>query len=536
MGAKIIMDEVSIRPVPSISYYQAILETAKLAAPHIGAQIITMGGNFVGVIFIAKLGSQELAASNLAYSIQNWVMTTVTSSISAGTNFAAKKLGEGKELQLGGVLQKSWLVSAGISVPIIGCLLASQPILILLHQDPAVVALTAKYFNGFAWGLPAMFMLTSNRQVALAAKNPKVGLGFVAFYQALDTVLSFCLVFGKAYLPKLGFSGLSYSNSISAWVTVLLFSAYMAIAPSFRPYGITKVQTENFWSDLWEIAKSGLSMGSKVIVELGTMVGASLMIGAMGSNQQAAQEAAFQYIFIINPLMFGMMDVTSKRVAEAWGTKHVSNVRKYGNAGILLGVFSSIICLIFFVAMPNILLRAFIDNNNANGKEILETARILLVVNGICQIADSLRTILLGALNGIEDRIIPTLYIIATLIAIFMPLGYVMGFPLHMLAIGIMAARNISIGLGAIMLSCRWLTRTAKIYEPYQKENVEVINTDIATEETHLLVGRKSNSSCFSTWVNYFRTASNNQRSIEGINNSSQNSMNYIGTSTCTIL
>ncbi len=118
-----------------------------------------------------------------------------------------------------------------------------------------IVLIKTGYFNGFVWGLPAMFMLTSNRQIAIATKDPffpYASLIFVLGYQLADTGLSYCLVNGKCFLPNLGFAGLSYSNSITVWATVLSFTAYMVLSPRYRDYGITHFHTKNFWADLWE--------------------------------------------------------------------------------------------------------------------------------------------------------------------------------------------------------------------------------------------------------------------------------------------
>lgn len=486
---------------PKISLLQAMREIAVYAGPYTGSSLIVMGGNFVGVVFVSKLGSDALAASNLASSIQNWFTSTMGATLSAASVIAARKIGSDLPEEVGAVLHQSWFFTWLLSAPCVAVMLASEPILKSLHQNPAIAVLARKFFYGYAWGLPAMFMLSCNRRISLATKNSHIALAFDIFYQCLDTALSYGFIFGEFFLPKLGFAGLGYSNSITAWTTFLLFTSYMACAGRFRPYHLTTFKRERFFSDFLQLIKIGVPIGLKVGAELAFLLVASLMIGALGPNQQAAQEAAFQYIFLISPPMYSLMDGVGTLASKAIGSNNVINAKRYGYSGMMIGVVLYLITLTLFIVIPEKLLNAFVNSREVNSKTILELGKVLMLINGIAQIPDAIRNISSGGLTGFYDTFIPTVLIILTQFLIALPLSYVLGFTVDMEAKGIMLARAISIAVGAGLLLGRFiLTDQAKPKAVITTATIQEIK-----EDEPLVPQEKQQSSLSAGWANFWR-------------------------------
>jgi MATE family multidrug resistance protein len=496
--------------VSGITYTQALKQLVRHAAPYTGSSFVVIGGNFIGVIMISRIGSQALAASNLTSSIQNWLTSTVGATLASTAVVAGRKFGNQELTEIGPVLHKSWFLTWLLSVPAVTIILTSKYMLSSLGQDPQIVSLAGDYFDGYIWGLPAMFMLSCNRRIALATSNASVGLFFDIFYQVFDATLSYSLIFGKFYLPKLGFAGLGYSNSITAWATFSFFTIYIANSNKFKPYNITKFNAGNFFSEFLKLAKIGLPVGAKVGVELAAVLAAGLMIGTMGPEQQAVQEASFQYIFILSTPMYSLMDAVGALVSRSVGEKNIQNAKKIGYVGIGLGTSISMVGLALFATIPNILLSAFIDLNNPVNKEIVKTARIMMLVNGAGQVADSVRNISSGGLSGFYDTLIPTALIISTQVFIYIPLSYTFGFPLDMQAVGVMTARDISLAVGATLLFSRWVMTnkipTTKLGNLNESGYVETdITEKIKTEESDLLTTLKTPvKKLSSTWTSFF--------------------------------
>jgi hypothetical protein len=104
----------------------------------------------------------------------------------------------------------------------------------------------------------------------------------------------------------------------------------------------------------------------------------------------------------------------------------------------------------------------------------MSIGRNLLWINGLGQIADSVRNIAAGGLSGFLDIMIPTIIIIVFLLFIYIPLSFVMGFPLNLSAVGVMSARDITIGLGAILLFSRWAMVDKKTATPAKSNEAKI--------------------------------------------------------------
>lgn len=473
---------IEIIPVPedtvvNITYPAALKELIKYAAPYTASSIITIGGSFIGVVMVSKLGAKELAASNLTSSIQGWMINTVGATLGATAVVAARKIGSGEALKVGSTLHKSWVLTLLLSAPSIAFVLCSKPILGVLRQSPESLDLVEGLFKGYSWGIPAVYMLFSNRILALATGNAHINLPFDIFYQVLNCGLSYCFIFGALNFPKLGFSGLGYSNSITAWTTFLGYTLYMFSSSRFRPYGLTRFVGNSFFSDLGQLVKIGSPMGLKVGVEFGAILAASLMIGRMGTVQQAAQESAFQYAFLSSIPMYCIMDASSALVSRYVGEKNIKNAKKIGYSGLAVGISISLMALVIFVAIPKILARLFLDSSNQDSADILNTTATLMWINGIALFFDSIRNISSGALAGFYDTLIPPIIIVLTQIFINIPISYVLGFYDHLDAPGVMAGRAISIGVGAPMLLARWMLtkKPATVIRLNQADEVPII-------------------------------------------------------------
>lgn len=514
------------------------------AVPYTLASLINMGGNFVGVIFVSDLGADVLAACNLTSSIQNWFNSTIGTILSSVSMSVGSTKGlididrknnqhdeaQVKTLLIGRSLHEGWVFSILLTLPAIGVMLASKPILLSLNQKSTVVELVAEYFYSYIWGLPAMYMISSNRKFTLANNDPKVGTFFMTFFQVFDTGLSYLLINGKWHLPRLGFKGLSYSNTITSWITFILFSGYLLSASKYKALGVSSFNIEKFWKRVWYQAKQGIPLGSKVAAELASILIASIMIGSMSTDQQAAQEITSQYIYVFSPFMFGIMDTVIPFVTQAYKAGNISNVKKIGNIGMSLAVGIACFGLLACILIPKQLLKVFININQSNNRIIVSTGCGLMLVNGVIQALDSVRTIALAGLNGVADRWMPTLYIALSLALVNIPLGYIFGYLLAMQAIGVMTAREFGVGVGAVILFYNWMMKNENDLPHQNKKDQsadvqdsaknllsvqvdasdsQIIETLTQPTEEISLLNKPKKESLFSSWANYFKSTSN---------------------------
>ncbi|MEM1266659.1 MAG: MATE family efflux transporter, partial [Pseudomonadota bacterium] len=97
---------------------------------------------------------------------------------------------------------------------------------------------------------------------------------------------------------------------------------------------------------------------------------------------------------------------------------------------LALGV--AVIAAVIFWAVPEPLIRLFLDAENEDAAAIVAYGVPLLAVAALFQLVDTLQVVMLGLLRGIRDIRVPLGVAIVSYWGIGVPVGYLLGFPLGM--------------------------------------------------------------------------------------------------------
>ena len=470
-------DQDEIENEQNVSNWQALKAVFKGSSPFVISGILLTTSDFLGVVMISQLSSDALAASSLISSLQNCFASTSGATLSMTAMLTSRLKGKSETKQeikgtIGNVLHKAWIFSLMLSAPAMVTMAFSKPMLLSLNQPEEVVDLVQKYFSWYIWGIPGNLMFLTNRFFTLGTSNQRVGAVLDACSRTLNVALSYCFIFGKFGFPRLEVAGLAVANLITGWTAFIGFTAYMMLSKNFKEYRLSSFNfNAKSFKPLYDLFAFGWPIGAKVFVELASLQGCSWMIGAMNKAQLAAHEASFQYIFMLGPTTFGIMDTLGSLVSEAIGKQHIKNAKKFGYQAITLGTGFALLGFAVFASAPNYLLNAFVDSDDPSYSDIISTGRTLLFINGLAQIADAVRNISSGGLSGFFETTKPTLKVVASTLCINMPLSYVLGYTLNYGAEGVMSGRGISILAGALLLMYDWF----KIEKPLTacSENTE---------------------------------------------------------------
>ena len=90
----------------------------------------------------------------------------------------------------------------------------------------------------------------------------------------------------------------------------------------------------------------------------------TIMIGKLGSDEIAAVGIANQVFFIVMMVIFGLNSGISVYIAQFWGRKDTSNIRKTMGVSLSLGLIVGIVFCLVAVIMPKQIMSLFIDNEN----------------------------------------------------------------------------------------------------------------------------------------------------------------------------
>ncbi len=449
----------------NMSMMEALKESTIFSVSVVISNTVGTCGSFANNVILANIDKDTLAASGLISTLQAFIISGSCSVLCSISSTVSRTKDYNK---LDSILKKGFLASLILSIPSVVVVLNSDRILNNFGQEKRLIDIVQAYFNGYVWGIPALFLLASEQQFSLGTKNTFPVTVVTGVHAVLTATLGYVLVFGQLNFPALGAAGFGYASSLASWISLIGFSLYLQFSPKFQKFLITPFSLKNLWSEfnvLIDLFKVGAPMGIHIGSEVLAMPITSAMIGALfGTKALSSHQIATQYILLALTPSFSISQASSILVAEAIKKENFFNAKRLGNVCIALGVSLSALSLLIYAAIPKTLISPFIDIEDENNLEIIDMAEKLLIVGGIGQMFDSLGTISEGALQGgFRDTSISMIYGILGTCILAIPLGYILGAQAGagLGILGVYWARDIGIALEGIVLSNRWYRKIA---------------------------------------------------------------------------
>jgi MATE family multidrug resistance protein len=175
-----------------------------------------------------------------------------------------------------------------------------------------------------------------------------------------------------------------------------------------------------------------------------------VMMGWLGTTSQAAHQIVINLASLSYMVTAGLAAAATVRVGFFYGSNEQKNVA--GASWSLLGMG---LVLMFFFAMIFIVFRNLLPGLYVDDPEVISVASTLLVIAGLFQLSDGAQVICNGALRGLQDVHIPSVYIFISYWAIGLPLGYWLAFPLGYGPVGIWLGLLIGLTLTALAMFWR---------------------------------------------------------------------------------
>lgn len=454
----------------------------KIAAPFAAARLFQVVGDFTGAMMLSKVNQETLAASALISTTQKAVISTSLASLYSTGILIGRQHGVQDTSSVSGTIRGSIVQGILFAVPSTLLLCFSAPILTAMGQEKNIANIVQSYFRGYAYGIPATYWLGTMQQFSLGISKSLLASSLIAINTTLTLSFGYIFVFGKFGSPKMGAQGLGLASSTSAWITFLGGLLYFRARRQFSSYGLFKIAGRGTFSQLKQLLRLGIPIGLQVGSECIALTFDTVMVGWLGQDDLTASQVTLQYLsFFVLPV-FGLSQASGVLVGQAASAKNFAYTHRIGGVSNLLGVGISTVALVTFSVMPKLLLSPFIDINDPNNAQIISTAQILFIINGVGQLADTTRNVNAGLLRGFKDMSFSMFMGITSMIAIGLPLAYLFGFPLDLGAMGIFAGRSLGIYVGASVMLGRWLLKSRK----QSTVTIEEIEEDTPNTENSL--------------------------------------------------
>lgn len=448
-------------PVGSDGWRDELRATFKLAWPLALANLLQMLVHAVDVIFVARLGERELAASALAialFGLLMWALSGLTGIVAA---LIAEELGRRshavREVRRS-VRMALWL-AAGSGLLGMALCWQGEAIMLATGQSGALSERAGDFLRVIMFAMIPMIMANVLRSFVAALGRPifATAITFVALFASL--LFNYTLVFGNLGAPALGLEGSALASVMTALVQLLSYVLAIFSSRRLRRYRIFGNWWRAEWSRMRELLRLGSPVMMIIIAEAGLFSGAAFLMGRIGEAELAGHTVALQLAALAFQIPFGVGQAATIRVGYHFGAQDRAAIGRAGWTGIAMGGGFMLLTAAAMLLAPLLLLRIYIDPDVPGNAAMAAFAVQFMAVAAAFQLFDGIQAVAAGALRGLQDTRVPMMI---ALFSYWVP-GYGaaiwLGFRTPLEGTGVWIGLAIGLVFSAALLTWRWAGR-----------------------------------------------------------------------------
>ncbi|MGM0768122.1 MAG: MATE family efflux transporter [Pseudomonadota bacterium] len=396
---------------------------AILGGPILIAQVAQMANGVIDTVMAGHASAEDLAAVGIGSSL--WMplflffmgVLSALQPIISGYNGARTT-----EKIMPATWQGLYIAAAG-SVIMILLLTHVQPVLGMFRLDPYTAGIAQGYLDAFAWGVPAMLLMTSLRGLTDGLGHTRVIMAFSVLSTLINLPLNYIFIYGKLGLPAMGGVGCGWATSLSNGTAAIALLVYLNRSAVYRRFHLLADWAKPDLAGIRYVLKIGIPIGFTIFVEASMFAVIALFLAPLGPVVVAGHQIALNVVSLLFmlPLSIGM--ALTLRVSFLIGAGAPDTARLISRSSLLL---ASAVALVFatllFVFAEGI---AALYSSDAAVREVTVS---LLVFAAFFQIADVIQVTCISALRGYKDTSIPMLIMLFSFWVVGLPLGYALTF------------------------------------------------------------------------------------------------------------
>ena len=438
--------------------------TAALACPLALANLLQMLTYAIDVMFIARLGPQELAASALAIALFGLIVWSLQALTGAVAPIMAAEIGRRAPALRPvrrAVRMALWLSVLVSAIGMAACLLIG-PLARITGQDPAITALATQYMAVLVLSLPPMLVAGIQRNFVATLGRPMLATWITAIGIGINALANYAFIFGNLGAPALGLQGAALATLATSLAIVAMYAIVIRRDDRMHRYRIMGFFWRPDWSRLGQIVRIGTPIAVTVLAEAGVFGAAAFLMGRIGALELAAHTLAINLAAFAFQVPFGIGQAATIRVGYFYGAGDRDGMGRAGWMCIALGTGFMVLTGLAMLTAPELLLSAYIDTGDPDNAALLASASSLLLIAAAFQLSDGVQAVAAGALRGLQDTRTPML------IAIFA--YWVPGFglaawlglatPLREQGVWLGLAAGLSVAAGLLLWRWAWRDRS----------------------------------------------------------------------------
>ncbi|MBO7456923.1 MAG: MATE family efflux transporter [Paludibacteraceae bacterium] len=462
------------------SYFPYYKRNLKVALP---VMLTQFGAVLVGLadsIMVGHYGTADLAAVSFSNAIFFTVMVFAMGALMGVTPLVGhvhgrleKLLAQGttdeeiahKHEQITSYLANGLVFTALMCLASLLLLAPCIPFLDSFGQEPDVVACARPYYILIVLSIIPFLLFCFSKQFLEGLGNTFVAMMITLGCNLLNIFLNWVLIFGHMGFHPMGAEGAGWATLIARllmpvcfYIAMLCRADWRRYIVSIRRYLITRREVEH-------LLTIGTPIGLQSFAEAFLFTASFVIIGWISKEALAAHHIANQMCDLTFMLATGIGAATTIRVSHQLGKGDLHAVRMASTASIhlclLMNTIGASIMFFFRYQIPYIF---------TNDPEVANIASTLLVIGALFQYADGLQCIGAAMLRGIQDVRVPMRIALFAYIAIGLPLGLALTFPLGLGAKGMWIAFVVALAIPAVLFHIRFNRQLKRM--KYAKQSI----------------------------------------------------------------
>lgn len=392
-----------------LSWKAESAETLRLAGPLALANLLQMLTFTIDVIFIAQLGTAELAASALTIAVFAILISAMSGMASAVAPLVAAELGARAPALRPirrTVRMAMWI---GVALGLIAMAICTQAeaIMLALGQDPELAALAKSYMDILLFALVPMVLASTLRHFVSALGRPIYATAITGFGVLVNALANYVLIFGNFGAPALGLPGAAIATVISTLVSLAAYALAIRLDKRLHRYHVFGKFWRPDWQRLRELLRIGTPIGLTVTAEAGVFGAAAFLMGLIGAAELAGHTVALQIAAIAFMVPMGVAQAGTIRVGYFLGAAEPLGIHRAGWSAIVMGTGFMVLTASTMLLIPEYLLYLYLDPWDPANAAVTGYALTFLLVCAAFQLFDGLQVVAAGVLRGLKDTRTP---------------------------------------------------------------------------------------------------------------------------------
>jgi MATE family multidrug resistance protein len=406
---------------PPLSLSRHISRSLRLAAPVMLGRAGLIVMITVDSVMTGRAGAEPLAhyAIGLAPHI---TLLVIGIGLMVGTVvLVAQADGAGREADCGSVWRTALVVAGAVGLLAGLIMLWGEGLLLLLAQGPDLAAGGGRALIMFAPGMPAVLMYMATTFFLEGLGRPYAGMIVALLANLPNAALNWVFIYGNLGMPEMGAAGAALATTIVRWGMLLALVGYVFSMSDGARYGL-RGAVEPRAGMVRKLFRIGAPLSVAAGLEAACFTTVATFAGRLGEVPLAGYQIALNVITFVFMLAIGLSNATSVRVANAVGRGDRQGMATAGWTG-----FGIVVCMMVLIGGLIWLLQVQIAGVYIEEAMVLAVAVPALGVAAFIVVVDGVQAVVMGALRGTGDVLLPTLSQALSFWIIAVPLAYVFG-------------------------------------------------------------------------------------------------------------